>query len=186
MIDTSEFSNGTVFEWDNNIWQVVWFQHHKPGKGGAVMRLKLKNMNTGAIIERTFKSGEKFREVSLSRRKAQYLYSDADKMHFMDQETFEQLELIKEKTDGVEGFLMENMEVDALYLDGAFLNIQMPASVKLKIKETVPGVKGDSVSNMTKPATLETGLEISVPLFIKEGDTVKVDTRTKEYVERVS
>src|SRR5690242_12041137 len=115
MIDTSEFSNGTVFEWDSNIWQVVWFQHHKPGKGGAVMRLKLKNMRTGAIIDRTFKSGEKFREVMLTRRKAQYLYSDADKVHFMDQESFEQMELGKNTMDGLQDFLMENMEVDALY-----------------------------------------------------------------------
>lgn len=186
MIDTSEFKNGTVFEWDGNIWQVAWFQHHKPGKGGAVMRLKLKNMNTGAIIERTFKSGEKFREVELIRRKAQYLYSDTEKVHFMDQESFEQLELEKGTMDGLADYLMENMEVDALYLDGAFLNIQLPASVKLKVKSTVPGVKGDSATNMMKPATLETGVEISVPLFIKEGDLVKVDTRTKEYVERVS
>lgn len=185
MIDTADFSNGTTFEWDGNIWQVVWFQHHKPGKGGAVMRLKLKNMRTGAIIDRTFKSGEKFREVEVRKRKTQYLYSDADKVHFMDAESFEQLELPKETLGGMEGFLMENMEVEALYLDEEFLNISLPTSVKLKVASTVPGVKGDSVSNMTKPATLETGIEISVPLFIKEGDTVKVDTRTKEYVERV-
>ncbi len=185
MIDTSDFSNGTVFEWDSNIWQVAWFQHHKPGKGGAVIRLKLKNMRTGALIERTFKSGEKFREVELRKRKSQYLYSDTDKIHFMDSESFEQLELPKGKLEGLEGFLMENMEVEALYIDDEFLNISLPTSVRLKVTSTVPGVKGDSVSNMTKPATLETGIEISVPLFIKEGDLVKVDTRTREYVERV-
>ncbi len=185
MIDTSEFRNGTIFEWDGNIWQVTWFQHHKPGKGGAVMRLKLKNMRTGALIERTFKSGEKFREVELTTRVKQYLYSDADKAHFMDTESFDQLEMEKSKLGDSEGFLMENMEVQALYLDGELLNIQLPPSVQLKVTETVPGVKGDSATSKLKPAKLETGISVDVPLFIKEGDVVKVDTRTKEYVERV-
>jgi elongation factor P len=185
MIDTSDFRNGTIFEWDGNVWQVVWFQHHKPGKGGAVMRLKLKNMRTGAIIERTFKSGEKFREVELSSRVKQYLYSDGDKVHFMDTENFEQIEVDKAKLGGGEGFLMENMEVQALFLDGELLNINLPPSVQLKVTETVPGVKGDSATSKMKPATLETGIQVDVPLFIKEGDVIKVDTRTKEYVERV-
>lgn len=185
MISTSDFKNGTVFEWDNNVWQVVWFQHHKPGKGGAVLRLKLKNMRTGSIIERTFKSGEKFREVDLARRRKQYLYANGDKYHFVDAETYEDLEISKEQLGGSESFLMENMEVDAVYLDGEFLTVMLPASVALKVTQTVPGVKGDSVSNTVKPATLETGIEISVPLFINEGDVVKVDTRSGEYIERV-
>ncbi len=184
MIDTSEFRNGTVFEYDNNIWQVVWFQHHKPGKGGAMMRLKLKNLRNGAIIERTFKSGEKFRGVELLRKKKQYLYKEGEKYHFVDAETYEDLEINVVQLGGSEKYLMENMDVEALYLDGEFLNIQLPASVQLKVTQTVPGVKGDSVSNMVKPATLETGLELAVPLFITEGDVVKVDTRSGEYLER--
>jgi elongation factor P len=185
MISTSDFKNGTVFEWDDRIWQVVWFQHHKPGKGGAVMRLKLKNMRTGDIIERTFKSGESFREASLSRRKKTYSYTDGGTVHFVDTETYEDLEIRKEQLGEVYGFLKENMEVEALYLDDEFLNIQLPTSVQLKVTETVPGVRGNTVSNTMKPATLETGIEIQVPLFINEGDVVKVDTRSQEYVERV-
>ena len=185
MISTSDFKNGSIFEWDNRIWQVVWFQHHKPGKGGAVMRCKIKNLKTGDIIERTFKSGESFPEGELNRVKKTYSYTDGDKVHFVDSQTYEDLEIFKDQLKDIHGFLMDNMEVEALYLNGEFLNIQLPASVTLKVAETVPGVKGNTVSNTMKPATLETGLEIKVPLFINEGDVVKVDTRTSEYVERV-
>ncbi len=185
MISTSDFKNGTIFEWDGRIWQVVWFQHHKPGKGGAVMRLKLKNMHTGDIIERTFKSGESFREIEASRRKKTFSYVDGDKYHFIDSESYEDMEISKEQLGDAAGFLQDNMEVQALYLDDAFLTIEMPASVRLKVVETVPGVRGNTVSNTMKPAKLETGIEIAVPLFINEGDVVKVDTRTHEYVERV-
>jgi elongation factor P len=184
MIDTSDMKNGTIFEYDNNVWQVVWFQHHKPGKGGAMLRVKLRNMRAGSIIERTFKSGEKFREVNLTRKKKQYLYTAGDKYAFMDMETYEQIEISKEQLGGAELFLMENMEVEALYLDGEFLSIQMPASVQLKVTETVPGIKGNSATNVTKPAKLETGVEVSVPMFVNEGDLIKVDTRTREYIER--
>ena len=149
------------------------------------MRLKLRNVRSGDIIERTFKSGEKFREVELARKKKQFLYLDADKAAFMDMETFEQIEVPTSQLGEQTGFLRENMEVEALYLDGEFLSIQLPTSVQLTVKSTVPGIKGDSVSNMVKPATMETGIEVSVPLFIKEGDMIKVDTRTKEYLERV-
>jgi len=186
MISTNEFKNGTVFEYDSNIWQVVWFQHHKPGKGGAVMRLKLKNLHTGAIIDRTFKAGEKFRELNLTRKKSQYLYMAGDKAHFMDAETYEQIELPVSHLAGSEKFLTENMEVNALYLDGSLLDIELPASVSLKVTQTVPGVKGDTATSVVKPATLETGFEVNVPGFIKEGDLVKIDTRTGEYVERVT
>lgn len=149
------------------------------------MRLKLKNMRTGDIIERTFKSGESFRDVEATRRKKTFSYIDGDKYHFVDSETYEDLEISKEQLGDAAGFLQDNMEVQALYLDGEFLNIELPASVQLKVKETVPGVRGNTVSNTTKPATLETGIEIHVPLFINEGDVIKVDTRTHEYVERV-
>jgi elongation factor P len=185
MISTSEFKNGTIFEWDGRIWQVVWFQHHKPGKGGAVMRLKLKNMKSGDIIERTFKSGESFREVEAMRRKKTFSYVDGDRYHFVDVETYDDMEMLKETLGEMAGYLKENMEVQALYLDDAFLNIEIPASVQLKVIETVPGVRGNTVSNTTKPAKVETGIEVAVPLFINEGDVIKVDTRSGEYVERV-
>ena len=185
MIGISDFKNGTIFENEGVVYQVVWFQHHKPGKGGAVMRTKIKNVRTGATIEQTFKSGEKFKEVSMSRRKKQFLYAEGDKCTFMDMATYDQFEVSKQKIGDESVFLRENMEVDALYLEDEFLTLDMPASVHLKVVQTVPGVRGDTVSNTTKPATTETGVEVQVPLFIKEGDTIKVDTRTGEYVERV-
>lgn len=185
MIDTSEMGNGTVFEFEGAVWQIVWFQHHKPGKGGAMLRVKLRNVRTGSTIERTFKSGERFKELDLSRRAKQYLYKEGDNYVFMDNETFDQIAVRPEILGDSAKFLIENMEVQAMYLEEEFLNIELPASVALKVKSTVPGVKGDSVSNMVKPATLENGIEITVPLFIKEGESIRVDTRTAEYIERV-
>lgn len=184
VVSTSDFKNGLNIEVDGDAYRVVWFQHHKPGKGGAVMRVKLENIRSGSIVERTFKSGERFRDLSLTRLKKQYLYEDPQGYHFMDNVSYEQIQVPKEKIGKLGHYLVENMEVNALFLEEEFLNIELPASVPLKVKETVPGVKGDSVTNMMKPATLETGVEVQVPLFIKEGDTVKVDTRTGEYVER--
>jgi len=184
MISTADFKNGLIFEHEGAPQQVIWFQHHKPGKGGAVMRCKLKNLKTGAIIERTFKSGEKFQDLELTRRKKQFLYAENGDCHFMDMETFEQMTYPSNLLGKSVQFLSENMEVDALFLSDEILAIELPASVALKVSSTVPGIKGDSVSNMMKPATLETGIELQVPLFIKEGDTIKVDTRTGEYVER--
>jgi elongation factor P len=185
MIGITDFKNGILFESDGVIYQVLWFQHHKPGKGGAVMRTKIRNVRTGAIIEQTFKSGEKFKEAAMARKKKQYLYNDGSNFTFMDQETFDQISVSKEKIGELAQYLKENMEVDALYLEDEFLALDLPASVELKVTVTVPGVKGDSVSNVTKPATLETGAEVLVPLFIKEGDTIRVDTRTGDYVSRV-
>ncbi|OGR85410.1 MAG: elongation factor P [Elusimicrobia bacterium RIFCSPLOWO2_01_FULL_54_10] len=185
MIGISDFKNGTIFENDGIIYQVVWFQHHKPGKGGAVMRTKIRNVRTGSIIEQTFKSGEKFKEATMERKKKQYLFNDGQKYTFMDTTTYDQFEVSSEKLGDATRYLKENMEVDALYLQDEFLTLDMPASVELKVTETVPGIKGDSVSNMTKPATVETGVELLVPLFIKEGDTIKVDTRTGEYSGRI-
>ena len=185
MIGISDFKNGILFENEGVTYQVVWFQHHKPGKGGAVMRTKIKNVRTGSTIEQTFKSGEKFKEVSMTRSKKQYLYSNGDNYTFMDMVTYDQFEVSKEKIGEAVSFLKENMELDALYLESEFLSFDMPASVELKVVQTVPGIRGDTVSNATKPATVETGVEVQVPLFIKEGDSIRVDTRTGEYVERV-
>jgi elongation factor P len=184
-VSTADFKNGLIFEWDNRIWQVVFFQHHKPGKGGAVMRCKLKNMKTGDFIERTFKSGEEFREVEALRRKKNFSYKEGDKAHFLDDETYEDMEIHKDQLGDVWDFLTDGVTADALYLDGEFLTMILPASVQLKVIETEPGVRGNTVSNTMKPAKLESGLEVRVPLFINEGDLIKVDTRSKEYVERV-
>ena len=150
----------------------------------AIMRVKFKNLLTGSILERTFKQADRFKEIIPTKRKSQYLYADGDDHHFMDLENFEQTSFSKDKLGEMAQYLTENLEVEALYLDDKFLSISLPSSVALKVTTTVPGVKGDSVSNMMKPATLESGMEVSVPLFVKEGDTVRVDTRTGEYLSR--
>ncbi len=185
MIDTADIGNGTVFEHEGAVYQTIWFQHHKPGKGGAMLRVKLRNVRTGATIERTFKSGERFKEVSLVRKPRQFLYAHDGEYTFMDPETYDQFTLSKEQLGDAAKFLTENMEVQALYLEEEFLGLELPANVTLKVASTVPGIKGDSVSNLVKPATLENGIEVQVPLFVKEGDTVRVDTRTGEYLERL-
>lgn len=184
MVSTAEFKNGLNIMVDKEPYTIVWFQHHKPGKGGAVMRTKMKHLRSGSIIERSFKSGEKFDSVSVEFKKKQYLYSDAVSFHFMDLETYDQIQFPKEKLGDSARFLTENLEVTALYLEGELISFELPLSVELKVVSTVPGIKGDSVSNMVKPATVETGAEITVPLFIKEGDKIRVDTRTGEYLER--
>lgn len=184
MISTADFKNGLNIMVDNEPYTIVWFQHHKPGKGGAVMRIKMKHLRNGSITERSFKSGEKFDSVSVEKKKKQFLYSDAASFHFMDLQTYDQISFPKEKLGDSARFLTENLEVEALYLEGELVSFELPISVELKIISTVPGIKGDSVSNMVKPATVETGAEITVPLFIKEGDKIRVDTRTGEYIER--
>ncbi|MEW6556575.1 MAG: elongation factor P [Elusimicrobiota bacterium] len=186
MISTSDFKNGLTIKVDNSPCQVIWFQHHKPGKGGAVMRVKLKNLETGAITETTFKSGAKFEEITLTRKKKQFLYSAGDDYTFMDMENYEQITIPKEKLGDIIKYLKPDIEVEALYVDDKFLNMDLPVTIELKVVSTVPGIRGDSVSNLVKPAILETEIEVQVPLFIKEGDIVKIDTRTGEYVERVS
>ncbi len=185
MISTSDFRNGMNIMVDGEPYQILWFQQHKPGKGGAVMRVKLKHLRKGSITDRTFKSGEKFDTVDVEKQKKQFLYADGSDYHFMDMKTFEQISFAKEKLGESATFLTENLEVDATYLNGEFIGIELPINVNLRVTSTVPGIRGDSVSNIMKPATLETGVEIQVPLFVKEGDLVKVDTRTGEYVERV-
>ncbi len=185
MIGPNDFKNGTLFENEGVIYQVVWFQHHKPGKGGAVMRTKIRNIRTGSIIEQTFKSGEKFKEAEMNRIKKQFLYADGGQYTFMDNQSYEQFNVPGEKLGESAHYLKENMEVEAMYLGEEFLGLDLPANVELKVTVTVPGVRGDTVSNVTKPATVETGVEVQVPLFIKEGDTIKVDTRSGEYLGRV-
>jgi len=185
MISTSDFHNGLVFEDDGQIWEILTYQHHRKSQSAAVYRTTLRSLATGAVCEKSYSSGSKFREVPVTKREKQYSYDEGDKAVFIDMETYEQVALPKEKLGPQAKFLRENMEVLGVYVDEKLTNIEFPANVVLTVSSTVPGVKGDSVSNMMKPATLDTGLEIQVPLFIKEGDKVRVDTRTSEYVERV-
>lgn len=184
MISTADFSNGTVFEDEGDVWVVVSYQHHRKSQSAAVYRTTLRSLTTGRMVERSYASGTKFREVPVTKREKQYIYDEGDKAVFMDVETYEQVAFPKSRLGPQAKFLQENMQVLGVYIDGKLTDIELPPNVVLKVVSTVPGVKGDSVSNMTKPATLETGLEIKVPLFIKEGDKVLVDTRTGEYMER--
>jgi len=185
VISTNDFARGTIFELNGDIYEVIWFQHHKPGKGQAVMRTRLRNIKTGQVFERTFKAGERFNEVEMERKNVSYLYSDGENFVFMDNTTFEQYPVSKEKVGELAKFLKENIEAILLENNGEIIGIDLPIKVELKVTHTVPGVKGDSVSNVWKPATLETGAEIKVPLFVNEGDIIRVDIRTGEYVERV-
>ncbi|MFH1282988.1 MAG: elongation factor P [bacterium] len=184
MITTGDFRNGLNIEVDNDFYTVVWFQHHKPGKGGAVLRVKIKNIHTGAITERTFKSGERFREVNLERKREQFLYRDGDIFHFMNMETYDQIELGLDTVGENAVFFKENMEVSLLMLEDKIIGLELPNSVDLKVEYTEPGIKGDTVNNVLKQAELETGVQIKVPLFINIGDIVRVDTRTREYIGR--
>ncbi|MFH1379095.1 MAG: elongation factor P [bacterium] len=185
VVSTADFKNGLHIEWEGNPYTIIWFQHHKPGKGGAIMRVKLRNLQTGSIIERSFKSGEKFKDISVDKRKVQYLYSTGDMYYFMDMENYEQMEIKDEMIGLPAKFLKENMEVYIMSIEGSIIGIDLPLNVILGITYTEPGVKGDTVSRTLKSATVETGVEIKVPLFINVGDKVKIDTRTGEYIERM-
>ncbi len=185
MLEPVDFRNGLIIEYEGAPYQILWFQNHKTAMSHAIMRVKFKNLLTGSILERTFKQADRFKEIIPTKRKNQFLYSDGNAYHFMDMASYDQTEFPKEKLGEMAQYLTENLEVEALFLDDKFLSITLPASVELKVTATVPGIKGDSVSNMVKPATLETGVEIAVPLFVKEGDKIRVDTRTGEYLARV-
>lgn len=186
MVSTSDFRNGLNILVDGEPYQITWFQNHKPGKGGAVMRVKLRHLKKGGTIERTFKSGEKFEALSVTRQKKQYLYKEGENYNFMDMNTYDQISVSPDILGDLANYLKENLEVEAVYLEAELIGIDLPIIIEMTIAEAEPGVKGDSVSNMTKMAKLETGADIRVPLFIKEGDRIKVDTRTGEYVERVN
>ncbi|MDR2337041.1 MAG: elongation factor P [Deltaproteobacteria bacterium] len=185
MYSTSDFRNGLKVLIDNKPYEIIYFQHVKPGKGGAFVRTKLKNLRDGSIVEKTFRSSEKVGKAEFSDVEMQFLYSD-DNFHFMDTETFEQILLPANIVGDNKFFLKENMLVKILMMGGEVLNIDLPAFVTLKITHCEPGIKGDTVSGATKPAVLETGAKIMVPLFVNEGETIKIDTRTKAYVERVN
>lgn len=184
MISTSEFKAGVVFEDEGQMYEIITYQHHRKSQSAAVYRTTLRSLANGAVVERSYSSGTKFREIPVTRREKNYIYEEGDNAVFMDLETYDQVSFPKSKLGTGAKFLMENMQVLGVYVDGKLTTIELPANVVLTVTSTVPGVKGDSVSNMVKPATLDTGLEISVPLFIKEGDKIRVDTRTGQYIER--
>jgi len=185
MITASDLKNRVNILVDGEPYQVIWFQNHKPGKGGAVMRVKLRHLRKSFIIERSFRPSEKFKELSLIKRKKQFLYRNEKKFNFMDIVTYEQTDVPIETLGKNSNFLKENLEVEATYLENEFMGIELPIIVEMIVVAANPGIRGDSVSNVTKIVTLETGLDIRVPLFIKKGDRIKVDTRTGEYIERV-
>ncbi len=184
MITATEFHNGSIFEDEGQILEVLHYQHHRMSQSRAVVRCKLRNLHTGSVVEKSYRPEDKFRDIPVEKREKTYLYTEGGMAHFMDMANYEQVQIPLEKIGDQARFLTENMEVEGVYLDGKFYTVDLPAAVVLKVSSTVPGVKGDSVSNMMKPATLESGIEIQVPLFIKEGDSVKVDTRTGDYVAR--
>ncbi|MDR2616772.1 MAG: elongation factor P [Endomicrobium sp.] len=185
MVSTSDFKNGLNILVDGEPYQITWFQNHKPGKGGAVMRVKLRHLKKGGTIERTFKSGEKFDTLCVTRQKKQFLYKEGENFNFMDMNTYEQITVSPELLGNKVKFLKENLEIEAIYLENELIDIDLPIILEMAIMQAERGIKGDSVSNLTKMAKLETEADIRVPLFIKEGDKIKVDTRTGEYVERV-
>ena len=183
-VSTNQFKNGMHVELDGQVWRIVEFQHVKPGKGGAFVRTKLKSIGTGAVVDKTFRAGEKMPRIRTETKNVQYLYDAGDDVIFMDEETFEQLTL--PRTDVAEelDFLQPSSTVQILVVDGSPAGLQLPASVELAVTETEPGIRGDTVSNATKPATLETGAVVQVPLFVNIGDRIKVDTRERRYISR--
>jgi elongation factor P len=185
MISTNQFRNGNHIDVDGTVFKILEFQHVKPGKGGAFVRTKLRRASDGAVIDRTFRAGEKFRPIRTETRKMQFLYADGTDAHFMDTETFEQLPIPEEAVADSLKWVMPNEEVDLLYVDERPTEVQVPSAVELTVSETEPGLRGDTASGGgDKPATLESGVSVRVPLFVNVGDRVRVDTRSGEYVSR--
>ncbi len=184
MVDTNSFKNGMHIELDAKVWRIVEFQHVKPGKGGAFVRTKLKALDSGAVVDRTFRAGEKFTRVHTEVKNVQYLYEDGSDVHFMDAGTYEQFSVPRTDLEDELPFMQPNATVQVLAVNGKPSSVQLPASVELTVVDTEPGVKGDTVSNVTKPATLETGAVINVPLFVNVGDKLKIDPRERRYISR--
>ncbi|HBC27986.1 MAG TPA: elongation factor P [Ruminococcaceae bacterium] len=184
MISAGDFRNGVTFEMDGNVVSIIEFQHVKPGKGAAFVRTKIRNVITGSVTEKTFNPNDKFPTAYIERKDMQYLYNDGDLYYFMDSETFEQIPINKGVLGDNFKFVKENMDCKVLSYKGSVFGVEPPNFVELKVVETDPGFKGDTATNATKPAKLETGAEIKVPLFINEGEVIRIDTRTGEYMER--
>jgi elongation factor P len=184
VVSTNQFKNGMHIEVDGEPWRIVEFQHVKPGKGGAFVRTKLKALESGSVVDRTFRAGEKFTRVHTEVKNVQYLYDAGEDVVFMDEETYDQLHLPHGSVAEALEFLQPSSTVQLLMVDGKPAGVQMPASVELTVSDTEPGIRGDTVSNVTKAATLETGAVVQVPLFVNVGDVIKVDPREKRYISR--
>lgn len=184
MISVNDFKTGLTIETDNDIWQVIEFQHVKPGKGAAFVRSKLRSLRSGNIQEKTFRGGEKVERAHIDNSKMTYLYSSGDAHSFMDTTSYEQIDLQTSQIERQLKFLKENMEVNVLQYGHEILGVELPQSVKLEVTETEPGIKGDTASGGTKPATVETGLTVQVPFFVNKGDVLIIDTREGKYVSR--
>lgn len=185
MVVAGDFKNGVTIEYEGNIWQIIEFQHVKPGKGSPFVRTKLKNIKSGGVIEKSFRPTEKFPQAHIERKDYQYLYADGDLYNFMDVETYDQIALSKDNVGDSLKFVKENEMVKLVSHAGEVFAIEPPLFVELVITESEPGVKGDTATGATKPAVVETGATVMVPLFVNQGDTIKIDTRTGEYLSRV-
>ncbi len=185
MISSNDFRPGVTIEIDGNVWQVIEFQHVKPGKGAAFVRSKLRNLQTGSVVERTFNAGVKFPAAQVEHKQMQYLYETDGSYYFMDVETYDQIDLTKDSVGDALKFVKENEMVKICSHKGNVFAVEPPLFVELEITETEPGFKGDTATGATKPATVETGANVNVPLFVEQGDKIKIDTRTGEYLSRV-
>lgn len=184
-VSTNQFKNGMCISYNDRLWTIVEFQHVKPGKGGAFVRTKLKDIKTGRVNDVTFRAGEKVDDVRVEQKRLQYLYSDGSAFHFMDTESYEQFEIPAELVGDAAKWLKENDEVQVVYAGGEMIGVEPPMFVELEVVDTEPGFKGDTVQGGSKPATLETGAVVQVPMFVDKGDVVKVDTRDGSYITRV-
>lgn len=185
MISVNDFRTGSTIELDGHVFSVIDFQHVKPGKGAAFVRCKLKNIKTGGVVERTFNAGEKVPKARVDRRQMQFLYGDGEDFNFMDTENFEQMSLSKAQLGDTVKYLKENMNIEVMLFQGQSLGVELPNTVELAVVETAPGIKGDTASGGTKPATVETGAVVNVPFFVNVGDVLQIDTRNGAYVKRV-
>ncbi|MCI8789499.1 MAG: elongation factor P [Lachnospiraceae bacterium] len=185
MISAGDFRNGVTIEYDNNVYQIIEFQHVKPGKGAAFVRTKLKNIKSSGVIEKSFRPTEKFPQARIDRKDLQYLYADGDLFYFMDTENYEQMALNSETVGDALKFVKENEMCKICSHNGSVFSVEPPLFVELEITETEPGFKGDTATGASKPATVETGAQVFVPLFVNQGDKIKIDTRTGEYLSRV-
>jgi elongation factor P len=184
-ISTNQFKNGTHIEIDGKIWKIIEFQHVKPGKGGAFVRTKLRRIEDGSVIDKTFRAGEKFRPVRTESKKMQFLYDSGDAAVFMDSQDYDQIEIPRSSLGDSMQWVLPNAEVDVLFVDERPSDVQVPSAIEMKVVQTDPGLKGDTASGGgNKPATLESGVVVQVPLFIEEGETVRVDTRSGDYISR--
>lgn len=185
MISANEFRNGITFEMDGGVYQIIEFQHVKPGKGSAFVRTKIKNIITGAVVEKTFNPADKYPSAFIERKEMQYLYNENGIYYFMDNETYDTVPISSSLLGDNFKFIKEDMKLKVMSFKGQVFGVELPYFVELEIAQTEPGVKGDTATNVTKNAILETGAEIKVPMFVNEGDTIRIDTRTGEYMERV-